>query len=298
MTYYISDIAFNVPIINASGCWSINKEQIHDLYNSSLGAVVSKTTTLESKKGNNEPTYYYDKDNNIHFNSKGLPNNGYYYYRDISTNTTNKPYIISLAYDDYANLQIILNDYNILTTKKVLVEINMSCPNLDKRIPGYNLETIRSLLHFLQDLNVKNIYFGLKLPPFLELHIIADLAKELNNFTTVLKYIVVSNSIPNTLPIYESKPTLSNIYGGMSGKLNKSIALSNVYTFSKYLTKNITIVGCGGIETYDDIKDYLNNGATFVQVASCFYDEKSNKLDINKINNVIEEFVKNTIKIQ
>jgi dihydroorotate dehydrogenase len=56
----------------------------------------------------------------------------------------------------------------------------------------------------------------------------------------------------------------SNVYSGISGKFNKYISLSNVYTFNKQLDKKIKIIGCGGIENIQDINDYLNNGATLV----------------------------------
>jgi dihydroorotate dehydrogenase len=89
------------------------------------------------------------------------------------------------------------------------------------------------------------------------------------------------------------KPVLSKIVGGMSGKTNKCISLSNVIYFSKILDKEIKIVGCGGIDSFNDIEDYLHNGASFVQLASCFYDVESNTLNKDKINKVIQEFITN-----
>jgi dihydroorotate dehydrogenase len=49
-------------------------------------------------------------------------------------------------------------------------------------------------------------------------------------------------------------------------------------------------VGCGGIDTIDDIMDYLNNGAAFVQLASCFYHVEGNSLCVDKINKTKEKF--------
>jgi dihydroorotate dehydrogenase len=57
------------------------------------------------------------------------------------------------------------------------------------------------------------------------------------------------------------------------------------------MKKDIKIIGCGGIENAHDITDYLNNGATFVQLASCFYDQNTNKLNIDKINSEIKDFL-------
>ena len=92
--------------------------------------------------------------------------------------------------------------------------------------------------------------------------------------------------------MYDSKdPILSNKYGGMSGKINKHISLSNVMTFSKTLSKEIKIIGCGGINTIEDVSDYLKYGASFIQLASCFYDEISDELNISKINELVSKYL-------
>jgi dihydroorotate dehydrogenase len=107
----------------------------------------------------------------------------------------------------------------------------------------------------------------------------------INKYTHILKYIVCSNSVPNCIAFNKDGPVLHNILGGLSGKLNKYISLSNVFQFSKLINKSIKIVGCGGIDTIEDVMDYLNNGADFVQIASCFL--QNNELDIIKINNLV-----------
>ena len=292
--FKIGDINFENPILNASGCWCLHETQLDELYNSSLSGIVCKTCTIFSKEGKSEPNYYYHAENNIHFNCKGLPNLGYQYYRNLSKKYNNKPYIISLAFENYEDLQIVLKDYNNFVNCSVncsvLVELNLSCPNTSSQIPGYDLFQVDKLLKVLKYINLPNIHYGFKLPPYFQLDSINETCKLLNNYTDILKYIVLSNSIPNCLPLKNGIPILSNTYGGLSGKINKHIALSNVVSFSKIIDKNIKIVGCGGIDTINDIKDYLNNGADFVQLASCFYDVENNKLDIVKINELIREF--------
>lgn len=49
-------------------------------------------------------------------------------------------------------------------------------------------------------------------------------------------------------------------------------------------TTNKSIIGGGGIENIEDVKDYLKNGVDFVKLASCFYDVSSDSLNINKID--------------
>jgi dihydroorotate dehydrogenase (fumarate) len=297
MSYTIGSIIFDVPILSASGCWASNKEQISELYDSELGGVICKTCTLFSKEGNPEPSYYVSQyNNNVHFNSKGLPNLGYDYYKGISTtdtDTNNKPIILSIVFENYDKLKILLQDYDKCVNKNVLVEINLSCPNLECEIPGYNIHFIHKLLLALSGYELTRIKFGFKLPPYFERNVIKSLAELFNQADSILAYIVSSNSIPNCLPLVNGEPYLSTVYGGMSGKMNKHIALSNVFSFSRYITKDIAIIGCGGIETLEDINDYLSNGARFVQIASCFYNSEKNNLDIDKINNLIHEFKNN-----
>jgi len=296
----------NNKFFNASGCWSSNETQLDDLFNSKLNYIVSKTCTLNSKKGNEEPTYYTL--DNIHINSKGLPNEGYYYYKNlyskyINSNSINneKPFILSVAWEhNEENTITILNDYNNLVNnidknldkKEELVELNLSCPNLNHEIPSYNVALLDRILKLINNLRLNNLIFSLKLSPFLDHQLcdkIINIINE-NNTTNKIKYIVLSNSIPNCLMLQNGEPVLSNIYGGLSGKLNKFISLSNIHYFKDRIDKNIQLIGCGGIETIQDVNDYLNNGASYVQLGSCFYDSSLNCLQYDKINSLVTQY--------
>lgn len=278
--------------INASGCWCSDEMQIQELFNSNLGAIVTKTCTLLPKDGNPEPTYH--RLDNIHLNSKGLPNKGYYYYKDLYTKfAAIKPFILSVAWEHNTNNTItILKDYDSFVNKYELIELNLSCPNLNHSIPSYNYESLDNILKTISNLKLENLYFSLKLSPYLD-HSLCDKIIEtinINNPNKQIKFIVLSNSIPNCFMVENDKPVLSNIYGGLSGKLNKFISLSNVKYFKDKLSKEIQIIGCGGIENIEDVEDYLKNGANYVQLASCFYNEKTNNLDIDKINKFINNY--------
>jgi dihydroorotate dehydrogenase (fumarate) len=282
--------------LNASGCWISDENQITQLYKSNLGAIVIKTCTLFPKNGNLEPTYYKCDSDNIHINSKGLPNKGYEYYKNIYLKfNSDKLFILSIAWENKENTSKILKDYDSFINKTELIELNLSCPNLEHSIPAYDPILLNEILIFLNNLNLKNINFSLKLSPYLD-HSLSDKIISVintNNQTKIIKYIVLSNSIPNCLILKDSNFVLSKKYGGLSGKLNKYISLSNVYYFKNKLDKDIKIIGCGGIENIQDVNDYLNNGADFVQLASCFYDKETNSLDINKINKLIENYNSN-----
>jgi dihydroorotate dehydrogenase (NAD+) catalytic subunit len=164
-----------------------------------------------------------------------------------------------------------------------MVEINMSCPNIEYRIPGYHCKDILKLVEYLSNLNTKKIVYGIKLPPIFEIEKCIKISKILNDNNDIIRFIVCSNTIPNG---YTRDIILSNVYGGISGRINKYIALSNVKTFNNIL-KNIHIIGCGGVYDTDDIVDYINEGASLVQIGSSVYNDVIDELDVEKINEMI-----------
>lgn len=279
--------------LNASGCWCADEKQINELFNSKLHAIVIKTCTFEPKEGNKEPNYY--RLNDVHINSKGLPNNGYFYYKELYNKFCNldKRFIMSVAWENSENKTIqLLEDYNNSIVKKELVELNLSCPNIHKSIPSYDPLYFEFILQSIDNKKFNNLYFSLKMSPYLDQILCEKIINIINNNNknNLIKYVVLSNSIPNCLIINNNKSVLSTIYGGLSGKLNKFISLSNIHYFKDKLNKDIKIIGCGGIETIQDVNDYLDCGASFVQLGSCFYNNLTNSLNISQVNSLINEY--------
>ena len=150
----------NDIFLNASGCWCADEEQINSLFDSNLDAILIKTCTFEPKEGNKEPNYY--KLDDIHINSKGLPNNGYLYYKKLYDKFChlNKKFILSVAWENNKNKIInLLEDYDNHILKKELVELNLSCPNVEKSIPSYDPFYFESILHSINNYKFKNLFF-------------------------------------------------------------------------------------------------------------------------------------------
>ena len=64
--------------------------------------------------------------------------------------------------------------------------------------------------------------------------------------------------------------------GGIGGQYIKPIGLSNVRNFYLEFQKQnlkIDVIGCGGIETGEDIFEYILCGASAVQIGTQFYRE-------------------------
>jgi dihydroorotate dehydrogenase (fumarate) len=274
-------------ILNASGCWCDTREKIVELYNNPIfSGVISKTCTRYPKTGNPEPNYYFNEKNGLHFNCKGLPNFGYEYYKECFSLLLekDKPFILSVAYNEHEldDFTWILKDYERVLQeheKDALIEINISCPNIHSRIPGYHKKDIAFLLHHIRALNLTRVKFGLKLPPYFELEKIRKIAELFLLHVDNIRYIVCCNTIPNAY--YDGK------YCGVSGKINKYISLGNIKKFKEYCSDKIQLIGSGGITDGQDIHDYVNAGADMVQLGSGFYDKERNMLDADKIGDLI-----------
>ena len=254
---------------------------------SEAGAVVTKTSTLELRKGNPEPRYYDNILGSI--NSMGLPNQGHQYYIKMAQKI-NKPYIISMSGMTLEDTILVLT--NIIIAKRNLnkkidgIEINLSCPNIVgkgqlaydfKALDTYLCEICNIYSSLLYNYDEKPI-LGIKLPPYFELSHFEIVSEIINKYP--IDFITCINSIANALIVnYKEETTVirpKDGIGGLGGNYVKPTGLSNVRNFYlqfKKLNKNICIIGCGGIETGKDAFEYILCGADLVQIGTQFYKE-------------------------
>lgn len=300
-----------IPIYNASGCWCTNKEELDELKLSSSAAILTKSSTLTQRSGNELPRLAFDNYGSI--NSMGVPNFGYkYYFEYYINNIFDKPYIQSIMPFSLDELIIMLDDINkniLNTNHKYYIEINLSCPNIiGKSIICYDFNEFE---HYLKTLEEKKYYLilGLKLPPYYmssDFDIIANIILKYK----CIKFITCVNSIINGLLIDAKNETTlihpKNGLGGIGGIYCKPVTLANVYNFYKRLNDKIQIIGCGGVSSGQDIFDLILAGASGVQIGTeliksgigVFDKLRTELLDIMKIKkyNHIDDF-KGKLKI-
>lgn len=263
----ICGIKLNSCVMNASGCWCTTEQELDELYKSHSGGIVSKSGTINSRMGNNEPRLYIDNSGSI--NAMGLPNLGYKFYLEYGKKIIDKPFIQSIHPFSVDELGIMLGDIDSIKTKR-LVEINFTCPNIISGGNENNFENYEKYMDKIKQSNVENIICGLKLAPIYELSHFDIMSNLLLKYD--IKFITCVNSIPNGLmvdPINE----ITRIFpkggmGGVGGNYIKPIALSNVYNFSKRLDDKIDIIGCGGVNRSLDVFEYILCGAKAVQVGT------------------------------
>lgn len=265
----LAGIKLNSCVFNAAGCHCENATQLDNLYHSAAGAVLSKTATYHSRKGNSGARLHIDHTNSI--NSMGLPNFGYMYYTKYGNKIIDKPYFQSIMPFSLDEMVSMLNDINKTVTDTRLVEINLSCPNVSHGVVvAYSYELLDTYLSCIDKLKIDNLIIGIKLPPYFQecdFRNISDIILKHN-----IKFITCINSIPNGLVIdIDKEETVISPrggLGGLGGGCCKPIALSNVYQFYKKLGNKIDIVGCGGVCDGSDIFSHILCGATAVQVGT------------------------------
>ena len=295
---------FNNCLMNASGCKCTNLEDLQKLNDSKSGGIVSKTCSLEKRDGNPHPRYYETINklssgcNSIQtINSMGLPNNGYKYYKDLIGNF-DKPYIISVAgnylLEDFIILEEINSKFaelseNMKNNKKYqMVEINVSCPNIEgKEQLAYNFNDLNQFLFRLDIVapKLKNLVIGLKLPPYFDPAHFSQLGTVISKHLHVIKFITAINSVGNTLaidfdnnaPVIKPKKGL----GGLGGSFIKPVALANIWQLhllfnssdgicKKQGKSDMILIGCGGIVNGRDAYEHILCGAHLCQIGSQF----------------------------
>jgi len=270
----IGKLELNNILMNASGVHCITDDDINLLDNLITGAIITKSTTINSREGNLLPRYY--NNDILSINSSGLPNNGYKYYIDLAKkNKYSKPFIISVAGLTLNDNIEIIKEINNYTQFINGIELNLSCPNISgKSQIGYNFKEMDIFLEKVSTIINPYLNFGLKLPPYFDMEhfiIVSDIINKYPIYT-----ITCINSLGNGLVIDPYKNTTlikpKSGHGGIGGKAIKSIALSNVRQF--YKLTNCEIIGCGGITNGIDVYEHILCGASAVQIGTSFYKDK------------------------
>lgn len=251
------------PIMPASGCFGFGKEyaEFYDL--SELGAIAIKATTAEPRFGNPTPRVAETKAGML--NAIGLQNPG--------LNAVIQQELPRLAAYDVPILANVagseMEDYIEVaeTISKVenvhALELNISCPNVKKggiafgTIPEVAAELTREVKR------VSSVPVYVKLSPN-----VADII-------TMAKAVEAAGadglSMINTLlgsriDIRTRKPILANQYGGLSGPAIKPVAIRMVHQVSQAV--DIPIIGMGGVQTVEDVIEFLLAGASAVAVGT------------------------------
>ncbi len=278
----LAQLELQNPIILASGTFDRTLADKIDI--SKLGGLVTKTITLEPREGNPLPHIIKTKYGFI--NSVGLKNPGVKKYLADELPFWQKlnpcviPSIGGESIEEYIKLADIFESKKIKT-----IEVNISCPNVDKGGLAFGLDeqVVNSLVK-----KVCQKFSGI---------LIVKLSPNITDVSSIAKAALDGGadavSLVNTFLAMEidnrkRQAKLSRKIGGYSGSAIKPMALRMVWEVYRKL--KCPIIGGGGIENFDDALDFLMVGATAIFIGSANYLNPRISIDIiDRLENYVKE---------
>lgn len=252
------------PVITCSGTFASGIEY-NQFYNiSNLGAVTTKSFSLNKRLGNSPPRLCETAGGML--NAIGLANEGIYYFINEQLPVLKNlqvSIILSIFGEDNNEFLRIAKEVNSIKDDIVAVEMNLSCPNVDKggiafcSMPDH----VESLINSVRE--ILDIPLIAKLSPNND-NFIETAAKARNGGAEAIS--LVNTVIGTAIDIDNFKPKLGNIFGGLSGPAIKPIALAKVMQLAR---ENILpIIGMGGIFNWQDAVEFMIAGASAVGIGT------------------------------
>lgn len=258
----IGNITFKNPLFLASGTAGFGEELFDIIDLKKFGGIILKGTTLKPKAGNPPPRVVETPSGML--NAIGLQNPGIeaVIKETLPFLKKNKiTAILNIAAKEDAEFETLAK--RIAQEPDIsAVEINMSCPNVERLMDnGTNPTWVEAI--------TKKVKKQLKIP------VIAKLTPNITDITTIATAAENGGadavSLINTLKglaidLKTQKPILTNTFGGLSGPAIKPVALRMVYEVKNKI--KIPIIGIGGIMSKNDIYEFFCAGADAVQIGT------------------------------
>ncbi len=254
------------PILVASGTFGYAKEMSAFVDFTQLGGIIPKTVTPQPRPGNPPPRTVETASGML--NSIGLDNDGFdQFVRE------KLPWLTGLGTAIIVNIAAKTNDEfrrmaHVLqaTPGVAAIELNISCPNVSGGIDfGTNPDLAAEVVAAVRS--------------ECDIPVIAKLTPNVTSVVPIAQAVAHAGadavSLINTfqgmaVDWKRRRPVLGNILGGLSGPAIKPLALRIVWQVSQAV--NIPIIGIGGIQSIDDVMEFLLVGATAIQIGTAnFY---------------------------
>lgn len=295
----IKNLNLKSPLMTASGTsghggGEIDRLQASEKIKASLGAFVTKGITLEPRLGN--PEFRVIETRSGLLNSIGLQNQGVkFFVQNELPGLLNfdLPIIVNISgstAEEYIRIASHLSEND---TCEIIsgIEINVSCPNLEKGGVAFGTEPME--VHRI----VKNV----RKHTDQRILIITKLTPNVTDITIPARAAIAGGtdalSMINTLRgmainVDTHRPSLGNKTGGLSGPAIKPIGVFMVYEcFGKIpecKNRQVPIIGIGGISTWQDALEYIMAGATAVGIGTAWF---INQAVFSEIHDGLKEYL-------
>ena len=270
----LSGIKLKSPIILASGILGVSYSSMKRVIDAGAGAVTTKSIGPIHRKGYRNPSII-EIYKGTFMNAVGLGNPGIddFVSEIEKIKNHNIPLIVSVFGD---------NDgvYLDVATKAEkagadAIEINISCPHAEVSSIGIDRKLTYELVKFLKE-SISIPLFAKLNPNVTNIEEIA-IAAEKGGADGV---VAINTVAAMKIDVNTKRPILSHGSGGLSGKAIQPIAVKKV--FDLYNVLKIPIIGCGGIDSWQDVVEFFLAGASAVQIGTALSNEVEIISEINK----------------
>ncbi len=269
----IGHIDLPSPILTAAGCAGSGRELAQFTDVARIGAVTTKSVTLEPRAGNPAPRLSETPSGLL--SSPGLQGPGIdgFLQRDLPwLLSRGARAVVSIAGHtarEYGELASRLSDAAGVTA----IEVNLGCPDasaagrpfaLDAAAAGQVVAAVRGSARY-------------------DIPVFAKLSPEVTDIVAVARACVAAGSdglsMINTLPgmaidPVSLRPALAGLTGGLSGPAIRPVAVRCVWQVREALP-DVPIIGAGGVRTGRDALELLLAGATLVAVGTVLFHDPS-----------------------
>lgn len=277
-------LALPNPILVASGTFGYAREMQAFVDFRRLGGIIPKTVTPLPRPGNPPPRTVETASGLL--NSIGLDNDGLeaFIAKHLPALTNlGAPLIVNIAgktHSEFATMAERLAGF----TGIAALELNISCPNVTGGT-DFGADPVQTAAVIRSVREVCPFPLIAKLTPNVtSVPIIAEAAAEAG-----ADAVSLVNTFQGLVVNWRKrKPVLGNGLGGLSGPAIKPLALRIVWQVAQRV--KIPIIGVGGIQSIDDVLDFLVCGATAVQVGTAnFYSPELPVRLVDELQTVLAE---------
>jgi dihydroorotate dehydrogenase (NAD+) catalytic subunit len=285
LSVQIGALRLRNPILAASGTFGYGLEFSHIVNLNRLGGFVTKGLSREPIEGAPPPRLYPTPSGML--NAVGLQNVGVRAFvaeklpvlRKFDTAVIAN--VFGYTLEDYVEVIRVLEGADGLAG----YELNISCPNVKRGGMqfGSDASLVSEVVGAARKVAAKRPLWVKLSPLVTDIGLIARAAEEAG-----ADALTVANTYPAmALDFRTARSRLGCLTGGLSGPAIKPITLRLVWETRKAIRS--PIMGLGGIETADDVLEYLSVGASAVQVGTAsFTDPMASEHLVDALTNVLE----------
>lgn len=278
----IAGVAFQNPLIAASGTFGFGHEYSEFYPLSTLGGISCKGITLQERPGNPPPRIAETPAGML--NAVGLQNPGVEHFiaQDLPWLKTQGTVIIANIAgntpEDYCRMAERLSE-----TEADMIELNISCPNVKQGGVqfGTTCAGVESITAAVRGYCKKPLMVKLS-PNVSDIGEIAAAAEAAG--ADALSMINTLTGM--RIDINTRRPVLRNNTGGLSGPALLPVAVRMVWQAARRV--KIPIVGMGGISNWQDAVEFLLAGASALQIGTAFFTDPYAPV---KILNGLEQYL-------